>query len=168
MREQIVAVAIVDGHIEGPDQTSTADLLREKVGIDQRNALPAQGVLCGEQSRVEDESAIDVERSEPGMPHELRPCLVPRQLVDAHVYELIRLDEGGETLAGVLRRDLRVAEDAEPDRPEKIRHQIAHHGSGVDHGDIDITERRTRRGGADEIDIDFRARLTKVAQNGYR
>src|SRR5215469_18427511 len=102
MGEKVIAVAVVDGRVEGPHQTSTADLLREQVGIDQCNALPAQSVLRGEQGGVEDQSALDIDRAEPGVAYEVRPGLVPRQLIDAHVHELVRLDETGETLGRVL------------------------------------------------------------------
>ena len=47
---------------------------------------------------------------------------------EANVHDLVCLDEGREILAALCRSDPRMAQHAQPLRPQQVGHQVGHGG----------------------------------------
>src|SRR5579871_5134234 len=101
MRRQVVAVAVIQGGIEGPHQAPVGKFLAEEVGVLERDPLATEGVLGGQHRGIKDQSALDVHAGEPVRAHELAPGVVARPVGDAHVHDLVLLDELGQRPAAM-------------------------------------------------------------------
>src|ERR1700730_10839168 len=93
MSDQIVAVAVVETDIEGPDQAAGTDFLNEEVSVDEHNSRAAQRVLDGKYRSIKYQAAVKIYRANSELPHELRPYVVTRKISDAHVDDLICCNE---------------------------------------------------------------------------
>ena len=87
MRDEVVAIAIIERRVERAHQPAAANLLTEKIGVDEANALTAQRVLHRKHCGIEHQAALAIERAEAGLANELRPNMVPRQISDADVHD---------------------------------------------------------------------------------
>src|SRR5882724_11062294 len=117
MRDEVVTETVIQGRIEGLDQVPRANLVGEQVSIAKRDSLATQSVLRCEQLRVEHQAALVVDRRHPVLAYELRPGMMPRQIRNSHVNNLVGLDEIGEILARMLRRNTRMTQNGLPSRP---------------------------------------------------
>src|ERR1700674_2484292 len=59
VRDEVVAITVIERHLERLDQTPGADLFRKQVSVDQRQPRAAERVLHGEHRRVEHQAAFD-------------------------------------------------------------------------------------------------------------
>src|SRR6202040_3650045 len=82
VRNQVVAVAVVEAVVERLDQLARPYVIGEEIVIDQRDALAAERILHGENGGVEHQSALDVQCAQVRLTPELRPKMMPRLIRD--------------------------------------------------------------------------------------
>ncbi len=165
--DQVVTEAVVERRVVGAGQPARHEMVAEQREVDQRNARTAQYVLDGQDFRIEHQSALDLQAAQPQALHQLRPEMPARQPLDAHVHEFVVPDERLEVLTRVAGRNVRVADDAEPHRPQQVADAVGDGGPRIKHRHVHFAGWGADAVRTHDVDLDLRVCAAEFLQDRH-